>query len=148
MKKYQKMLVPLVGSQVGEAILPDVETMAKAFDAHVSILRAYYAHVFPGMDPTGAQVAATREAEDYVHRIAQQLKDKGIDVDSHTRFEPDAAKAILDHCARYENDLILMSTHGHGAIGNWLLGSVAEKVIHHATTPVFLIRARKQHHQA
>lgn len=35
---------------------------------------------------------------------------------------------------------IVMGTRGMGAIGNWLLGSVATKVIHYATVPVTLIR--------
>lgn len=144
MRQYRKVLVPLDGSQVGEAILPEVETMAKAFNATISIMRAYYAHVFPATDPTDAQVAATREAEDYVHMIEERLKAKGLAVDSHTRYEADAAKAILDHCEQYDIDLVMMSTHGHGALGHWLLGSVAEKVIHHATTPLFLLRAALQ----
>lgn len=142
MRQYRNILVPLDGSQVGEAILPEVEAMAKAFNATVSILRAYYAHVFPGADPTDAQVAATREADEYVHKIKEQLKARGVAVEGHSRYESDAAKAILDHCEQHEVDLIMMSTHGRGAIGHWLLGSVAEKVIHHAKTPVFLIRAK------
>lgn len=141
MRQYSKILVPLDGSQVGEAILAEVEAMAKSFNSTISIMRAYYAHVFPGLDATEAQVAATREAEDYVHAIAERLKEKGLAVDTHTRYEADAAKAILEHCEQFEIDLVMMSTHGHGAVGHWLLGSVAEKVIHHATTPVFLVRA-------
>ena len=141
MRQYRKILVPLDGSEVGEAILPEVETMAKALNASITVLRAYYAHVFPGFDPSRVQVAVTREAEDYVHRVEEQLKAKGFSVDSHTRYEADAAKAILEHCERHEIDLIMMSTHGHGAIGHYLMGSVAEKVIHNATPPVFLVRA-------
>ena len=143
MRQYKKILVPLDGSQIGEAILPEVETLARAFNASISIMRAYHAYVFPGADATDAQVAATREAEEYVKGIEERLKSKNLDVDSHTRYEADAAKAILDHCAQYHIDLIMMSTHGHGAIGHWLLGSVAEKVVHHATTPVFLLRTPK-----
>lgn len=143
MGQYRNILVPLDGSRVGEAILPEVETMARAFGATVSIVQAYYAHVFPGADPTDAQVTATREAEKYVRTVAEQLKSRGIAVDPHTRYQSDAAKAILDHCEQHDVDLIMMSTHGHGALSHWLLGSVAEKVIHHAKIPVFLVRAGK-----
>jgi nucleotide-binding universal stress UspA family protein len=141
--QYKKILVPLDGSEVAEAILPAVETCAKAFNSTITIVRAYYAHVFPGVDPVEAQANATREAEDYVHSVEERLKAKGVSVNSHTTFEADAAKAILDYCARYDVDLVMMSTHGHGAIGHWLLGSVAEKVVHHAITPIFLVRAIK-----
>ena len=131
------------GSNVGEAILPEVETLARAFNASISIMRAYYVHSFPGADSTEAQVAAMREAEDYVQKIEEQLNANGFSVDSHTRYEADAAKAILEHCNQYPTDLVMMSTHGHGAVGHLLLGSVAEKVIHHATTPIFLVRAAR-----
>jgi nucleotide-binding universal stress UspA family protein len=104
-------------------------------------MRAYYAHVFPGVEPSLAQKAAMREAEAYVRKIQKRLSAEGLDVDTHTLYEADAARAILDHCARNKIDLIVMSTHGHGLVGHWLLGSVAEKVIHHAATPVFLVRA-------
>lgn len=143
MNQYKKILVPLDGSQVAEAILPAVEAMAKAFNASIMLLRSYYAHAFPGADPTEAQVAATKEAEDYLQAIEKRLKAKGLNVEGHTEYEADAAKAILDHSRRHDIDLIMMSTHGHGAIGHWLLGSVAEKVVHHSTKPVFLLRPTK-----
>lgn len=141
MQQYKKILVPLDGSKVAEAVLPAVETVAKAFNASIMLLRAYYAHKFPGADPTEVQVAATREAEDYVKAVQKQLKAKGFDADSHTQYEADAAKAILDHAKHKDIDLIMMSTHGHGIVGHYLLGSVAEKVVHHSTKPVFLFRS-------
>src|SRR5271167_521487 len=36
-------------------------------------------------------------------------------------------------------DLIVMGTHGHGGINKLLLGSTAEKVVRHATCPVFTV---------
>jgi nucleotide-binding universal stress UspA family protein len=106
-------------------------------------MRAYYAHVFPGIEPSLAQKTAMREAEDYVHKIEKRLQAEGISVDTHTRYEADAAKAILDHCAKNQIDIIVMSTHGHGVVEHWLLGSVAEKVVHHAAASVFLVRANR-----
>jgi nucleotide-binding universal stress UspA family protein len=140
MRQYKKILVPLDGSEVAEAVLPEAETLAKVFNATINIMRAYYAHAFPGADPSDAQVAAMDEAEGYVHKVEERLKAKGFSVESHTRYEADAAKAILEHCEQYKIDLIVMSTHGHGAVGHWLLGSVAEKVVHHTKTPIFLLR--------
>ena len=37
-------------------------------------------------------------------------------------------------------ELIVMGTHGRGALGHFLLGSVADKVIRHAPCPVLTVR--------
>lgn len=143
MGKYERILLPLDGSPVAETVLPEVETIAKAFKSTVTIIRAYWAHAFPGTDPSEAQIKASEEANNYVATIEKQLKAKGINVNSHTRYEADAAKAILDYCEEFKTDLIMMTTHGHSAVGRWLLGSVAEKIVHYACTPVLMIRGKQ-----
>lgn len=60
-------------------------------------------------------------------------------MDSITTFDADAAQAILGHSE--DIDIIMMSTHRQGAIKRFLLGSVAEKVLHHATKPIYLARS-------
>ena len=133
MKLNGNILVPLDGSKVAEAILPEVEEQAKAFNASIRILRSYHGS---GEDN---QARITKEAEDYVHKMEKVLKAKGFNVESVTTFDADAAQAILEHSRNV--DLIMMSTHGQGAIKRFLLGSVAEKVLHHATKPIYLARS-------
>jgi nucleotide-binding universal stress UspA family protein len=53
----------------------------------------------------------------------------------------DPARAIADVSGEY--DLVVMGTHGRGAIGHLLLGSVAEKVVRRAHAPVLTIHAAK-----
>jgi len=47
---------------------------------------------------------------------------------------------ILDYVSAHHIDLIVMGTHGRGAIGHLLLGSVAERVVRVAPVPVLTIR--------
>ena len=143
MERYERILVPLDGSQVAEAILPEVEVMAKAFDSTIFILRSYYANVPPGIDPTETQVATKKQAEDYVKKVTERVKGNGFSAKGYTRYESDASSAIMKHCKDHDISLIMMSTHGRGGIKNIILGSVAEKVIHQATTPILLVRATK-----
>lgn len=141
MEGYAKILVPLDGSAVAEAILPEAEKVAIAFKSTISLLRVAYAPTVPGTDPTEAQVAVVQEAEEYLHGIEQRLQAKGFSVDSHVRYG-DEAEEILDHCTQHHDiDLIAMSTHGRSGVKRWILGSVAEKVLRHATKPIFLVRA-------
>ena len=143
MMGYEKILVPLDGSAVSEQILPHVENLAMRGNSSIHLVRVAFAHVIPGMDPTEPEVAVVREAEEYLAAIAERLGQKGLQVETHVRYGDDADE-ILDHCDQYDIDLIAMSTHGRSGVKRWMLGSVAEKVIRHATKPILLIRSKAE----
>jgi nucleotide-binding universal stress UspA family protein len=50
------------------------------------------------------------------------------------------ADLIARHATTGRYDLIAMGSHGHGAVGNLVLGSVATKVLAICKTPVLLVR--------
>jgi nucleotide-binding universal stress UspA family protein len=139
MDKFQKILVPLDGSECAERILPQVEKLATDFKASVALLKVVYAHTFPGVDPSEAEVTLVREAEQYLAKIEEKLKAKGIKADSHVRYGIEAEE-ILDHISLKDIDLVAMSTHGRSGVKRFLIGSVAEKVLRHSTKPIFLSR--------
>ncbi len=139
MEKFEKILVPLDGSECAEIVLPSVERLAKDLKASVSLLRVVIAHTFPGVDPTDAQVKVVKEAEEYLSKVEDELRRRGLKVDSHVRYGDDAEE-ILDHAAQEDIDMIAMTTHGRGGVKRFLLGSVAEKVLRHSPKPVFLVR--------
>jgi nucleotide-binding universal stress UspA family protein len=138
MEKNQRILVPLDGSDCGENILPQVEELASTMKAGICLLRVTSAHVFPGADPTDAQVKAVRGAEEYLKGLEDQLKAKGFDVDTHVRYGNEVEE-ISDHASQNEIDFIAMS-RGHRGVKHFLLGCVAEKVLRHTSKPVFLVR--------
>jgi len=138
MEKEQRILVSLDGSDCGENVLPKVEELASNLGAGICLLRVTSAHVFPGADPTEAEIKVVREAEEYLKSLEGQLKAKGFDVDTHVRYGNEVEE-ILDHAAQKEIDLIAMS-RGHKGVKHFLLGCVAEKVLRHAPKPVFLVR--------
>ncbi len=49
------------------------------------------------------------------------------------------ADEIVNHAKQSKTDLIVMGTHGRSALGHFLIGSVAEKVIRHAHCPVLTV---------
>lgn len=138
---YKSILVPLDGSKLAEAILPEIEKVASCMRARIILLRVCRAHVFPGKDPTEAEVEVVRNAEKYLVTIAADLNTRGFDVEVHVRYG-DVAEEILSHSKRNEIDLISMSTHGRSGLGRWLLGSVAEKIVRHSEKPVLLLRPK------
>lgn len=139
MEKDGRILVPLDGSGCGETIIPGVEELAAERNEGICLLRVVYAHNFPGIDNTDAEVKVVREAEEYLEGLESRLKAKGLDVDTHVRYGDDAEE-ILDHAAQKDIGLIAMSTHGHNGVKSFFFKSVAEKVLRDTPKPMLLVR--------
>jgi len=139
MEKFQRILVPLDGSDCAENVLPKVEKLATELKASIVLLRVALTHTFPGVDPTEAELKVVREAETYLQKVEGRLKAKGFKVDSHVRYGNDAEE-ILEHADQKDIDMIAMTTHGRSGVKRFLLGSVAEKVLRYSPKPIFLVR--------
>lgn len=137
---FMKILVPLDGSDLAEAILPQVTELAKNLDAEVLLLRVAIAHVFPGADPTEEEVRVVRNAEEYVEGLASKLSETGIRVRAAVRYGKPAAE-IIEHISANEVELVAMSTHGRSGLSRLVMGSVAEEVVRNSRVPVLLWRA-------
>ncbi len=79
-----------------------------------------------------------KEAKDYMKAEVSKLQDEGIKVTGVTR-DGAAPDTILEVAEETNADVIAMSTHGRSGVQRWLMGSVAEKVVHTAHIPVMLI---------
>lgn len=136
---FARILVPLDGSPLAEAILPEVVDLAKLHGAEVLLLRVALVRALPGVDQTEAQVRAVEEAEGYLADVERGLAARGVSVRSAVRYGR-AVEEILDHAESQRADLIAMSTHGRSGIRRIMLGSVAEAVVRAAPVPVLLLR--------
>lgn len=140
---YKKILVPLDGSPLAEAVLPHAEALAKSEHAEIIILRVPNAPVseFLSRDPMIAEMIHAdmeKESEEYVHNKVAALEKENIKVTGITKAGP-VPDTILNVVDETHADIIAMSTHGRTGISRWLMGSVADKIIHHAHIPVMLI---------
>ena len=141
---FKKILVPLDGSELAANILPQVEDLARSEQAEIALITV---GSISGMAPLAktdpsiidkAVMALKNAAEKYIKAAANDLKAKGLKVNWVYR-EGIPAQEIIQYANETSCDLIAMATHGHGEIA-WMLGSVAEKVITHASMPVLLMR--------
>ncbi len=55
-------------------------------------------------------------------------------------MQGDASSKIIEYAKDQQIDLIILSTHGTGALKHFLFGSVAEKVLRHSSCPVLTIK--------
>ena len=70
---------------------------------------------------------------------SEEMKQAGVDVETHAR-EGDPADAILDVAEEKEAGLIVVGNKGMTGAKRFLLGSVPNKVSHHAPCSVMIIR--------
>jgi nucleotide-binding universal stress UspA family protein len=142
---YRKILVPLDGSKVAEGVLPHAKALAYSVGAELILLTvgANPALDFVFSDPGLAQ-SAVQEQEDrskkYITEIESELKSAGFKASVQLRIGS-VAEVILETAEELQVDVIAMSTHGRTGAARWLLGSVAERVVHNSKVPVLLIRA-------
>lgn len=140
---YKRILVPLDGSPLAEAALPHAEAIARAEGAEIVLLRVPVVPVteFFNREPSiGAKIQEEEdaEAERYINKIACNVNRLHIPVSAITRegFVPETILAVAEET---HADLIAMSTHGRAGVQRWLMGSVADRVVHHSHIPVILI---------
>lgn len=145
---FTNILLPLDGSKVAEAAFAYVESILSKQEAKVFLLRVVPSVVgqYAG-SPEGYVVdytekvmqALQEEATDYLKKTAKSFQEKGILVFTAMVVGYPASE-ILKYVERQKVDLIIMSTHGRAGLGKWILGSVADKVLHNAEIPLLLIR--------
>ncbi len=67
-----------------------------------------------------------------------KLQNFGVDVES-LLVQGTAVEVILDEASKLKTDLIVVGSHGHGAVYHLMVGSVSEGVLHRSTCPVLVI---------
>lgn len=151
---YQQIVVALDGSAEAERILPHVEALAKGFASKVELVWAtespemIVAETLPvappeepvlPVDPLPLVQQEHRDARSYLSDVAERLRARGISV-SYEDPEGSPSDVILETASRLGADLIALTTHGRGAIGRLVLGSVAAEVVRRSACPVLMIR--------
>jgi nucleotide-binding universal stress UspA family protein len=141
-----RVLVPLDGSAVSEAILPEAFDLSKALKLDMTLMRAVavtsYIQVKGYPDPVGVPsegISAT-EAESYLNVVAKELRWEGQHVAVVAPEGLDVVSAILQAAKDQDTALIAMATHFRGGLAELVLGSVAAAVLQQATVPVLLLR--------
>jgi nucleotide-binding universal stress UspA family protein len=79
-------------------------------------------------------------AEALLKRAARDALARGVDVETHVR-EGDPADVIIDVANEQQAELIVVGSRGLTGIKRFLLGSVSNKVSHHASCSVMIVRA-------
>ncbi len=160
---YEKILVPLDGSELAETVLPHVQALAEKFGSAVILLRAtlspdelvpptgmglpmgdmaaYGSLVGPGSveDLQSLLASEKSETEDYLNGVAERLKAQNLNVTT-SHVEGHAAEIIIAQAASLSAGLVAMTTHGRSGLARAFVGSVADEVVRKSSCPVLLVR--------
>lgn len=145
--EVKRILVPLDGSSAAETALTAAVDVARKTGAALVLVRVPvvpgYATVIPETAGWIPQLLSEKavEATAYLERVAERLDTQGVkvDIDVEIVASGGVAAGILTSAREWEADLIMMSTHGRTAWRRWILGSVADGVLHHADRPLWLV---------
>ena len=91
--------------------------------------------------PADVQNMLRDHAQAELRTLAGELRPHEVPVKTATVIGY-PAEEIVEAAARRQIDLIVMATHGYGGLKRWALGSVADKVLHAAPTPLLLVHAQ------
>lgn len=143
---YHSILVPLDGSAFGEHALPYALSLARRTSA-----RLYLAHVhvpplsFAKVSDAELRAAELRAAERmYLEGLVQRLEAAWKMPITTMLLDGPIVQALDEYAAMIEAELIVMTTHGRGALSRLWLGQVADSLIRHVTVPVLLVRPHEQ----
>jgi nucleotide-binding universal stress UspA family protein len=119
---YERILVGTDGSRTAARAVDRAVELAAATGAMLTVLTA------------GAEAKAllTAEAEVARHR------DSGVTMDAMA-IDGDAAAVLLDEADRGRYDLLVMGNKGMTGVSRFLIGSVPNKVSHHATSNILIV---------
>ena len=126
---YNRILVPLDGSELAEGALPYAEGIATRLHSEVILLTT----CTPGD-------CLERPLRAYLEKRAGELSSLGIKA-SPLVVQGNAANEILDFAERNDINLIIISTHGRTGLSIWPLGSIANKILQKSHIPILLIRS-------
>jgi nucleotide-binding universal stress UspA family protein len=140
---FRKILVPLDGSPLAEVALQHVLQLAPPGSAElvlVNVIETYrYSSATMEMTPIDILRYVRTGVETYMENQRDLLTARQYTVQTYIP-EGDAAEGILDVAEASGADVVVMTTHGRSGVARWALGSVAERVIHNANLPVWLVR--------
>jgi nucleotide-binding universal stress UspA family protein len=145
---YSRMLIPLDGSKVAEQVLPYARYLAKTISLPVELFQALDAEALESLASPGqgryvdTLVNERRtSSSEYLQTVGKSFKQIPVSCTLEIGKPEDL---ILDKAAADAQTLVVMATHGRSGFQRWVLGSVADKVLHGVANDLFLIRATEQ----
>ena len=157
MSVFQKILLPLDGSEHSDRALETALQIARKFHSKITLLHVYSVTVTPvvipeptTLNPTGVPIATSAEVSKMVDAARdagkeiladaeKKVREKNVEVETLLR-EGNSSQEIVKTAEDGQFDLIVIGARGIHRIRDLLMGSVTEGVVKHASCPVLVVK--------
>jgi nucleotide-binding universal stress UspA family protein len=143
---FQSIVVGTDGSPTATEAVRHAAEIARDLGARVHLVSAYAP--LAGVKVRGAgdsperaewRVGPDMNVEGILDEAASRVRGAGVDVESHAQ-KGDPAEAIIKVAEEEKADLIIVGNKGMTGAKRFLLGSVPDKISHHAPCSVMIVR--------
>jgi nucleotide-binding universal stress UspA family protein len=146
MASYRLVLVPLDGSAFAEQALPLATEIARRTGAMLQLALVH--HPVPALATAleVPQIASELDQEgrmsesNYLSGVVERVRSTANVAVTSALLDGPVAEALEEQVSQAGADLVVMTTHGRGALSRFWLGSVADHLMRHVHVPVLLIR--------
>jgi nucleotide-binding universal stress UspA family protein len=135
---YSQILVPLDGSAFAEATLPLAMELSRRTGANV--------HLVTVLEPVtsfayeGWEGAAVEWSQTYLEGVAERLEGKAGGLLTTAVLNGHTVEMLQGEVEAKNVDVVVMSSHGRGAVSRMWLGSVTDGFVRQTHVPVILVR--------
>jgi nucleotide-binding universal stress UspA family protein len=145
-----RILVATDGSEFGDAAV--AKACQLAVEAASPAIRIFTAYEIPSPVMTEPFVPMPIYSQEVIGELRTKAEQIAAQAEQQIKFQcPNAAvasaivmdepgSAIVAEAKRWNADVIIIGSHGHGFLGRMLLGSVSDFVVHHAACSVLVAR--------
>lgn len=136
-KEYNRIAVAVDFSEVDNKVIQHVLTVAnKSTEIHlIHIVESVVARVF-GDDVADSESLAD---EDFLNRYQQQIAEHGYHVTTELGYGS-PKNTIPTITKKFDADLLVLGSHGHGLWADMLFGTTIDTVRHNVDIPIFIVR--------
>ena len=135
---YSQIMVPLDGSKFAEAALPLALTLSRKTGAVIHLVTVIEAA--PAFAYEEWASAADEWTREYLAKLSESVAGHAGGAVTSNVLNGHVVDLLQKEVAAKKADLVVMASHGRGAISRFWLGSVADRFVRQADRPVLLVR--------
>jgi len=136
---YEQILVPTDGSEGSAHVALQAIELAEQYGATIHALYAIDEDVRGLIEGVAGDDRLRERGQRAVEQVERMARAHDVEAVTELR-EGNPAETILDYAGEIGADLIVAGTHGRSGLERRVIGSVAERLVRHATCPVMTVR--------